>query len=82
MPRATALFLLFIQLAAAASDRDVAEWVVRWEGQVTIAGRVQPIHKISQLQDGIHITGIDLTPAVMQPRARGSVVAIAVTARS
>jgi hypothetical protein len=59
-----------VQLAAAASDRDIAEWVLRWEGRVTIAGRAQPIANVSQLQAEreIRITGIDLTSAVMEPR--------------
>src|SRR5690349_3001165 len=53
---------------AATVDRDVAEWVLRWEGHVTIAGRAHPIINISELTDQIQITGIDLTPVVMPPR--------------
>ncbi len=68
MLRITTLFVFFLQIAAAASDRDIAEWVLRWEGHVTIAGRAQPINNISQLTDDIHITGIDLTPVVMRPK--------------
>jgi hypothetical protein len=64
---ATAL-LIFVQLATAASDRDIAEWVLRWEGHVTVAGHAQPISNISQLTDNLQISGIDLTAAVMRPR--------------
>lgn len=67
MFRITTTFLLILPIAAAASDRDIAEWVLRWEGHVTVAGRAQPIDNVSQLSDDIRITGIDLTPAVMRP---------------
>src|SRR5215467_7426684 len=65
--RVATVFWLFLQTAIA-SERDVAEWVLRWEGRVTVSGRTQPIENITQLTDDIHITGIDLTPAVMRPQ--------------
>ena len=62
------VFCFSIQLAAAAPDRDVAEWVLRWEGHVTIEGRTQPVTSLADLPDVVHITGVDLTPAVLPPR--------------
>src|SRR5690348_14887710 len=66
--RVATILLFSTELIWAASDRDIAEWVLRWEGHVSIAGRAQPILNISQLKGDIHITGIDLTPAVMRPQ--------------
>src|SRR5262249_32776210 len=55
-------------LAPAASDRDVAEWVLRWEGRVILEGNRQAITDLGQLPKGaIRIAGIDLTGAVMHP---------------
>src|SRR5207248_1160530 len=55
-------------LAKAASDRDVAEWVIRWEGRVMLDGHREPITDLGQLPRGeIRIVGIDLTGAVMHP---------------
>ena len=55
-------------VAFGANDREVAEWVLRWEGHITLAGHPQPLDDVSQLGAGdIQITGIDLTPAVMHP---------------
>ena len=68
MFRITSTLILFVQIAAAASDREIAEWVLRWEGHVTVAGRAQPLRDVSQLTDDIHITGVDLTPVVMPPK--------------
>src|SRR5438552_10672498 len=54
--------------AFAASDRDLAEWVIRWEGRVVLEGNRQPINDLAQLPEGeIRIAGIDLTGAVMHP---------------
>src|SRR6188508_121759 len=61
------LFCLFSAIAFA-GERDVAEWVIRWEGLVTLAGVAQPIGDVSQLPAGeVRITGIDLTGSVMPP---------------
>ncbi len=55
-------------LAQAASDRDIAEWVIRWEGRVVLEGHRQPITDTAQLPAGeIRIVGIDLTGCVMHP---------------
>src|SRR5260221_7790437 len=55
-------------LAHAASDRDLAEWVIRWEGRVILDGHPQPITDIARIPGGeIRIVGIDLTGAVMHP---------------
>src|SRR5262245_45014748 len=54
--------------AGAASDRELAEWVIRWEGRVILEGNRQPITDLAQLPKGeIRIAGIDLTGAVMHP---------------
>src|SRR5947209_16205413 len=68
MYRAITLFFLVAALAYAGSERDTAEWVLRWEGRVVLEGSRQPLNDVSQLPAGdIHITGIDLTGAVMRP---------------
>ena len=52
----------------AASDRDMAEWVIRWEGRVILEGSRQPMNDVAQLPAGdFRIVGIDLTGAVMLP---------------
>ncbi len=54
--------------ARAASDRDLAEWAIRWEGRVILDGQRQPIADVASLPAGeIRIVGIDLTGAVMHP---------------
>ena len=54
--------------AQAASQREIAEWVIRWEGRVILEGSRQPITDISQIPAGnFEITSIDLTGAVMLP---------------
>ena len=53
-------------VAQAASDRDMAEWVIRWEGRVILEGNPKPITDISQLPPGdFRIVGVDLTGAVV-----------------
>src|SRR4051794_40732467 len=55
-------------MASAANEREVAEWVLRWEGQVVLEGSRKPLTDVSQIPAGeIHIAGIDLTGAVMRP---------------
>ena len=66
--RVIAYLCLAAVLARAASQREIAEWVLRWEGQVTLEGSRKPLKDVSQLPAGeIHLTGIDLTGAVMRP---------------
>ena len=61
------LYFLALQ-ARAANERDLAEWVLRWEGTVLLEGASQPLNDISQIPTGeIHIAAIDLTGAVMRP---------------
>ncbi len=57
------------EFAHAASDRDLAEWAIRWEGRVKIEGQPRPIADMARLPDGdVRIVGIDLTGAVMHPK--------------
>src|SRR5437764_278014 len=51
-------FCLTTGLAHAASDRDLAEWVIRWEGRVILAGNRQPITDLTQLTK---LRGLDLS---------------------
>ena len=61
-------FTLASTFAQAASDRDMAEWVIRWEGRVILEGNRLPVNDLSQLPAGdFRIVGIDLTGAVMVP---------------
>src|SRR4051794_40320479 len=68
-----ALFLLtfathFAIAAPVASEREIAEWVLRWEGTVLLEGSRQPLTDVSQLPPGdIRITSVDLTAAVIRP---------------
>src|ERR1700757_5212018 len=63
------LLLSVVSMAAhAATERELAEWVIRWEGRVVLDGGRQPVTEVSQLPAGdIRITGVDLTGAVMSP---------------
>ena len=52
----------------AASNRELAEWAIRWEGRVIFEGSRQPISDLAQLPAGeFHIVGIDLTGSVLRP---------------
>ena len=60
--------LIFSISAQGATEREVAEWVLRWEGTLIVEGSNTPLHDLSQLPAGdFHIASIDLTPAVMHP---------------
>src|ERR1022692_2232395 len=49
-------------LAMAATERDVAEWVIRQGGRVVLEGRRMPLRDLSELPLGeLHIIGVDLT---------------------
>src|SRR5258708_1992494 len=39
-------------VALAASEREMAEWVIRWEGRVVLEGNRQPINDLDQLPPG------------------------------
>src|SRR2546423_775420 len=71
MRRATLLVsFLLVAVAAlrAATEREVAEWVIRWEGTVLPEGAAVPLANISQLPPGeVHISAIELTGGVMHP---------------
>jgi hypothetical protein len=57
-----------IGAAHAATQREIAEWVIRWEGQVSLANGPGPLTNVSQIPAGdLQITGIDLTAGVMHP---------------
>jgi len=61
-------FALASVCAQAASQREIAEWVIRWEGRLILEGSRQPVTELSQIPSGeFAITGIDLTGAVMLP---------------
>ncbi|MGH9719850.1 MAG: leucine-rich repeat domain-containing protein, partial [Bryobacteraceae bacterium] len=67
MERLIALCLL-TALGALAGERDIAEWVIRWDGRLFVEGKGQPIHNISDIPTGrFEITAIDLTGGVMAP---------------
>src|SRR4051812_23711784 len=58
----------FAPIVHAASERELAEWVIRWEGSVRLEGTSPAINDVTQLPPGeIHVTAIDLTGAVMRP---------------
>src|SRR3954451_7125227 len=68
MLRIILAFCLAVVCASAETQRDIADWVIRWEGRVMLQGSRQPITELSQIPPGdIKITGIDLTGAVMLP---------------
>jgi hypothetical protein len=68
MRLAFAAMFIFTAAAYGANERDIAEWVLRWEGSVVIEGKSQPLYDVSQLPPGdVQITSIDLTAGVMHP---------------
>jgi hypothetical protein len=44
--------LCWFAAVAFAAERDVAEWVIRWEGLVTLDGVAQPVGDVSLLPPG------------------------------
>src|SRR5262245_39551587 len=70
MMRSAILVLALISTAASAlaSDRTVAEWVLRMGGSVTVDGSHTPVWKIQQLPDSdFRLTGINLVPVTVDP---------------
>src|ERR1035441_5137404 len=68
MRQLIAALLFFVVAAQAATEREVAEWVLRWEGSLILEGSNAPIRDVFQLPAGdFHIASIDLTAAVMRP---------------
>ena len=54
--------------AMAATERDVAEWVIRQGGRVVLEGSRTPLRDLSELPSGqLHITGVDLTNTLIDP---------------
>src|SRR5665213_216919 len=65
---AIAGLFIFSFAAQAATEREVAEWVLRWEGSILLEGSTVPVKDVSQLPAGdFHIAAIDLTAGVMHP---------------
>src|SRR5262245_48863360 len=61
-------FALLITVAAVADQRDIAEWVIRWDGRLLVEGNPRAIDSIADLPAGsFEITAIDLTGGVMVP---------------
>ncbi len=68
MRQLLAAFLLFAVAAPAATEREIAEWALRWEGSLILEGSNETIRDLSQLPPGdFHIASVDLTAAVMRP---------------
>src|SRR5450755_461267 len=56
-------------LTMAATEREVAEWVVRQGGRVVLEGSRTPLRDLSELPFGeLHITGVDLTNTLIEPK--------------
>src|SRR5579862_5445786 len=56
-------------LAVAATEREVAEWVIRKGGRVILEGNRTPLRDASELPAGaLHITGVDLTNTLVEPQ--------------
>src|SRR6185503_3625286 len=54
--------------SARASDRAVAEWVLRMGGSVSIDGSRAPVHEIARLPDrDFQLTGVNLVPVTVNP---------------
>ena len=68
MFRIILIFFLASAFAHALTNRELAEWVIRWEGTVILEGNRQPVTDLTQLPAGeFKIAGIDLTGSVMTP---------------
>ena len=68
MMRPVVLLLLAASIGQAASMREIAEWVIRWEGQFTVEGSRRPIGDLIDIPEGgFEIVSVDLTGAVMPP---------------
>src|SRR5262245_27683562 len=69
--RLVGIILLSIVLAstALASEREVAEWVIRQGRLVSLEGERRPINDVVQLPAGeIRLSGIDLTGTLIDPK--------------
>src|SRR5882757_345991 len=69
MRRCLLLSLVLSLAAHAASERVAAEWVIRKGGRVMVNGARQPLAHLTELPaDDFHITGVDLTGTVLDPK--------------
>src|SRR5271156_5543670 len=67
--RAAGCLLASAILAMAASEREVAEWVIRQGGRVVLEGSRTQLRDLSELPSGdAHITGVDLTNTLIEPK--------------
>src|SRR6185295_11652042 len=53
--------------SARASDRTVAEWVLRMGGSVSVDGSRAPVREITRLPGDFRLTGINLVPITVSP---------------
>jgi hypothetical protein len=68
MYRTIFAFFLFALTAQALTQREIAEWVIRWEGEFVVEGSRRPIGDLSQIPGGgFEIVSVDLTGSVMPP---------------
>ncbi|MES1258860.1 MAG: hypothetical protein ABUS51_10535, partial [Acidobacteriota bacterium] len=66
--RFAALFLALSSVLAA-MERDVAEWVIRQGGRVTINGQRRALAQLSELPSGeLQLTGVDLLGTTIDPK--------------
>lgn len=67
--RAALCLLAVTGFAAAATERQTAEWAIRQGGRVLLDGSRTPINDLSQLPAGaFHITGMDLLGTQVEPK--------------
>ncbi|MGH9659664.1 MAG: hypothetical protein ACRD96_14035, partial [Bryobacteraceae bacterium] len=61
-------FLVLLAGAATAADLEVAEWVIRQGGCVTVEGREQPICRLPDLPPGdMRVRAVDLVGTLVEP---------------
>src|SRR5437867_2621469 len=62
------LWIVACLSAAEQSERQVAEWIIRQGGSLTIDGRIDPIARIQDLPAGdLRIRGINLVGTLVEP---------------
>ena len=50
------------------TDRDVADWVIRQGGNVTIEGRPEAVRELPDLPAQLVVTGVDLVETKLDPK--------------
>ena len=65
-----ALLWFFAAATLAASERPVAEWVIRQGGRVVVDGQTQPIADLSALPkaDPLYLSAVDLYGTIIEPK--------------